>query len=75
MNQMSEKKIRVVLSGRDARTAYISLPGHKKSPGTVAKTLRLGDLVKPFAGPQVHFDFNEQGRLIGIEILASNRSE
>lgn len=67
---MGKKKILVKLVGRDAHAAYVSLPGYEHTPGIVAKTLRLDDLVKQYEGPQVRFDFSAQGKLIGIEILA-----
>ena len=67
---MPEQKIRVRLVGQDAHTAYISLPGHGEEPGTVSKTLSLDALVDGYSGPRVHLDFDRDGTLIGIEVLA-----
>ena len=64
-----EKKIRVKLVGRDAHTAYVYLPGYRDEPAIVTKTFRIDDLIEGYKGPQVHFDFNRDGLLIGIEIL------
>jgi hypothetical protein len=68
---MAEPKIRVKLVGDDAHTAYISLPGHPEEaiPGVVQRTVCLDDLIKNFTGPRVHFDFDKDNRLIGIEVL------
>lgn len=64
------EKIRVKVSGRRADTAYIALPGHRAEPGEVVKTLRLESIIEDYRGPRVHLDFDRQGQLIGIEILA-----
>lgn len=66
-----KKKITVDVVGKDAHTAYISLPGHppKGTPGGVARTLGLHDLMKDYRGPRVHLDFSDAEVLIGIEIL------
>lgn len=66
------RKIRVKVSGDESATAYIALPGHHgvPKPGIVSKSIRLEDLIKDFNGPRVVLDFNNEGLLIGIEILA-----
>jgi hypothetical protein len=68
---MADQKIRVRLSGDDAHTAYVALPGYPKGvePGIVWRTIDLSTLVDKYSGPQVHLDFNKEGVLIGIEIL------
>jgi hypothetical protein len=38
--------------------------------GVVSKTLILDALVLNYKGPRVHLDFNKDGTLIGIEVLA-----
>jgi hypothetical protein len=72
------QKIRVKLIGKDAGTAYIYLPGfpNKSTAGCVARNITLDSLMRDYsgmpgykAGPHVHFDFNEDNLLIGIEIL------
>lgn len=52
--------------------AYIYLPGHPKEDvyGCVKKTIHLDNLIEEHKGPRVLLDFNDQGELIGIEILA-----
>jgi len=65
-----DRKIRVNLVGRDAHTAYVTLPGYRSEPGVVSKTIVLRELTT-YEGPHVHLDLDKDGRLIGIEILAS----
>jgi len=69
---MNEKKIRVEISGDDSDTAYVALPGCPDQPqfGIVAKTICLDGLLDDFKGPRLNLDFNRDGVLIGIEILA-----
>ena len=64
-----KQKIRVKLRGRDSDTAYVELPGHEPKAGIVAKMVCLNDVVDNFKGPRVNLDFNQDGVLIGIEIL------
>jgi len=66
-----KKFIRVKLVGRDARTAYVYLPGHQSRPGEVSKTVSLDNIVEGYNGPRVHLDFNKTGELVGVEILVS----
>jgi len=63
------QKIQVKLAGEDADTAYVELPGHKVEAGIVKRTLSLENLIPNYKGPRVHFDFDKDGLLIGIEIL------
>jgi len=69
---MAERKIRVEMTSNDSDSAYIALPGYPEQlvPGVVAKTLELGDLIEKYVGPRINLDFNKDGTLIGIEILA-----
>jgi uncharacterized protein YuzE len=69
-DEMAEQKIRVQLAGADSHTAYVALPGYRPEFGVVSKTISLDDLFDGYAGPRVHLDFDKDGRLIGIEILA-----
>ena len=66
------KKIRAKITGRWANTAYIALPGYPEQPkgGVVSRTICLDDLIDSFKGPRIHLDFDQEGVLIGIEILA-----
>ncbi len=69
---MTEKKIRVRVSGTESDTAYVALPGYPAEPqsGVVAKTICLDDVIKDFKGPRINLDFDREGLLIGVEILA-----
>ena len=69
---MSEKKIRAKITGAESETAYIALPGYPSEPqsGLIAKTISLDDIFDELKGPRVNLDFNRDGVLIGIEILA-----
>lgn len=55
----------------DSDTAYIYLPRHlgEAVSGCVKKTIHLDHLIEEPKGPRVLLDFNDQGELIGIEIL------
>jgi uncharacterized protein YuzE len=57
------------ISDDDEDVAYLTLPGHPKTAGSVAKTTRLLDLVA-YTGPDIYLDFDKDGKLIGVEILA-----
>lgn len=69
---VSEKKIRVKLIGKDSHSAYIALPGYPEPilGGVVSKTICLDEVLDNFKGPRINLDFNNDGVLIGIEILA-----
>ena len=55
----------------DTDTAYLMLPKHPGagSPGVVKRTESLCALVKGYRGPEVNLDFDNNGVLIGIELL------
>ena len=67
---MAKRGFDFKVSEEDDDVAYLGLPGH---PGfgkkIVHKTLRLRDLVGDYQGPDLYFDFGENNRLIGVEIL------
>lgn len=46
--------------------AYLTLPDHASS---VARNVRLRDLLGDYKGPDLYFDFDEDNTLVGIEIL------
>jgi hypothetical protein len=54
----------------DALVAYLRLPDHPGPgvTGAATRTKRLRNLLK-YEGPDIHLDFDADGRLIGIEIL------
>ena len=69
---MAMKKIRVQMRRGQSDTAYIKLPGHPDKPkfGIVCKTIDLVEVIANYKGPRVMLNFNKDGKLIGIEILA-----
>ena len=69
---MNAKKIRIKVSGNESETAYVALPGYPDEPryGSVARTVCLDDIICGFKGPRINLDFDNEGMLIGIEILA-----
>lgn len=65
-------EIKLKINEDDSDVAYLLLPGH---PGTgfasvVAKQIRISDVISEYRGPDIYFDFDDKGELIGIEILA-----
>jgi uncharacterized protein YuzE len=68
---MTTGKIALSISDDDEDVGYLTLPKHpgKGTPGAVRKQTRLLDLVK-YVGPDIFLDFDMDGNLIGIEILA-----
>lgn len=68
---MPNKNITLDTSNDDEDVAYLSFPGHpgRGSAGAVSKQVRLLDLLQ-YLGPDVYLDLDENGRLIGLEILA-----
>ena len=67
---MAEKKISLAVSADDQDVAYVYLPGHP-GPGAHggARQVRLSSLLQ-YEGPDLYLDFDGQGQLIGVEILA-----
>jgi hypothetical protein len=67
---MAEKKISLALSAGDQEVGYVYLPGHP-GPGAsgVAKQVRLSTLLE-YKGPDLFLDFDGDGQLVGVEILA-----
>ena len=68
---MANGKIELKVSADDEDTAYLSLPDFPAPSfsGVVASTTRLKN-IHQYAGPDIFLDFDKDGRLIGIEILA-----
>lgn len=66
-----ESGIVLTVSDDDKDVAYLALPDHpgRGTPGVAVKQMRLRDLT-PYSGPDLYFDFDKDGQLIGIEILA-----
>jgi hypothetical protein len=59
------------ISEDDENVAYLALLDHpgRGEPGVVAKQIRLRDLVE-YSGPDLYLDFDKNGNLFGVEILA-----
>jgi hypothetical protein len=69
---MAAGRIELKVSPPDEDVAYVSLPDHpgKGTPGVVVRQVRLRDIMNAYGGPDLYFDFDQENRLIGIEILA-----
>jgi uncharacterized protein YuzE len=65
----TKQKIEFTVSP-SGEVAYLQLPIAKGCVRKVAKNLRLHDLINGYCGPDIIFDFDRNGRLIGIEILS-----
>ena len=60
-------KIRV----KKSETVYMALPEYPSEivPGLVKKSVSLDDIYD-YEGPRIQLDFDENGQLIGIEVVA-----
>jgi hypothetical protein len=69
---MSLDKFELEITGRT--TAYLKLPTH---PGVLkgARSVPLVNLIGAYQGPYVVFDFDQQGVLVGIEIVGKDEEE
>ncbi|QRO01445.1 DUF2283 domain-containing protein [Archangium violaceum] len=74
MGQSDSKKklgrfeLRVSEDAQDV--AYLRLPSHPGETCKMSKSIRLAELMGSYTGPDVVFDFDQDGVLVGIEILA-----
>jgi hypothetical protein len=67
---MANGSIELKISDDDDDVGYVSLPDHPGSKaGVVRKSVQLRDFLPDYEGPDLVFDFDEAGKLIGIEIL------
>jgi len=68
---MAVETMNLVISNDDADVAYLFLPGHPGAGtrGSVASQKCLSDILR-YSGADLYLDFDEGGRLIGVEILA-----
>jgi uncharacterized protein YuzE len=55
--------------GQEKDVAYLYLPEHRRSAGSVATQVRLRDLLPDYSGADVYLDLDESRRLVGIEVL------
>lgn len=67
-------KIELHSSGDDPKVAYVSLPEHpgRGQGGIVKKVVQLYEVIDGYKGAQINLDFDKDGVLIGIEILADD---
>lgn len=65
------KEIILQLSKDDDKVGYLYLPKHPKKLifGIVKNTIPISELIKNYKGIPLNFDFDENGELIGIEIV------
>jgi len=66
MNSLKQCKLTISASG-DA--AYLQIPFDSSVERKVAKNVMLRDLLSGYLGPEIVLDFDNEGRLLGIEIL------
>ena len=54
-------------------SAYLRLPNYppESEQWKVSKTVQLIDILGPYEGPEIIFDFGPDGDLIGVEILVN----
>jgi hypothetical protein len=64
-------RIKIKMERPDSDTVYVALPGYPDpiKPGVVRKSVSLDDIFE-YRGPRVQLDFDEDGILIGVEIVA-----
>ena len=66
--------LRVSNSGHEI--AYLRFPTYpKKERVRVSKSLRLFDAIGAYNGPDIMLDFDQDGVLVGMEIMADDNEE
>jgi hypothetical protein len=74
MGQTDSKKklgrFELRVSEDDPDVAYLRLPSHPGETCKMSKSIRLAELMNSYAGPEVVLDFDQDGVLVGIELLA-----
>jgi hypothetical protein len=58
------------VSEDDQDVAYLRLPSHPGETCKMSKSIRLAELMGSYTGPDVVLDFDQDGVLVGIELLA-----
>ena len=68
---MDNKPIELKVSPNDDEVAYLYLPDHPRNGSTkkVEKQIEIRDIIEGYSGPDLYLDFDENGTLIGVEIL------
>jgi len=55
----------------DHEIAYLRFPNFPKNqPMKTSKSFRLVDIIGPYNGPDIVFDFDQTKSFVGIEVLA-----
>ncbi|OJT20782.1 hypothetical protein BO221_28115 [Archangium sp. Cb G35] len=74
MGQTDSKKklgrFELRVSQDDQDVAYLRLPSHPGETCEMSKSIRLAELMGSYTGPDVVLDFDQDGVLVGIELLA-----
>lgn len=61
------------LSDNKHEVAYLKLPTYPlQGIGRVSKSFRLFDVMGKYNGPDIVFDFDQEGVLVGMEIITDN---
>lgn len=66
------EKVKYILniSPHDPDVAYLMLPKHKgEGVGSVVEQKTLRELLPEYKGPDIYFDFDNNGVLVGIELM------
>ena len=68
---MKGKRIILKVSKDDPEVGYVYLPQHPGpgNHGVIRSQKRLFDLIEDYKGIDVYLDFDENGELLGIEII------
>ena len=67
---MSDAKIELTVSEGDPDVAYLTLPKYTGGHGSVSRTVSVRGLMDEYKGPDLYLDFDHDGYLVGVEILA-----
>ncbi len=65
------KRFKLQLSDGEHEVAYLQLPSYPvRKDWRTSKSVRLFDLIGKYQGPDIVLDFDDDGVLVGIEVLA-----
>ena len=68
MGKKADEKLQVKVNAK-GDIAYLSVPQSQKGPRKVVRNLRIHELIAGYKGPDVIFDLDAEGRLLGLEVL------
>lgn len=73
MNNNGTGVFKLKLSENRHEIAYLQLPTYPRdNQMRTSKSVRLHELLGAYEGPDVVFDFDQEGILVGIEIITDN---